>query len=316
MQRAVGSWRRPFARTSDPSSSATSTVTQPAQGQKEGLAGIIARLESRGHSSIPPKEKLHAAMKTGQSWRLKLRQGLRIVLALVVLALAAFTWAWQATPSVNDLGSWVRRNDAAMHASYTPIADISPWMPRALVAIEDERFYTHHGIDTIGLMRAAWDDLRAGHIVEGGSTLTAQLAKNAYLQGNDHTFSRKLQDLLLALKIESQYTKSQILEYYLNLVYFGEGSYGIGAATTRYFGVHVSHLDLAQAALLAGLVQAPGYYDPWCHPGAAQARQHDVLDHMVEEGMISPAQAQAAERERFAFWAPGAKLPADAYCAA
>jgi hypothetical protein len=280
MQRVVGSWRRPFAHISGLSSSATSAVTQPAQDQKEGLAGAIARLESRGHSRIPPKDKLHASVTPRQSWRLKLRQGLRIVLALVLLALAAFTWAWQTTPSVNDLGSWVRRNDAAMHAPYTPIADISPWMPRALVAIEDERFYTHHGIDTIGLMRAAWDDLRVGHIVEG------------------------------------QYTKSQILEYYLNLVYFGEGSYGVGAAATRYFGVHAGQLDLAQAALLAGLVQAPGYYDPWCHPDAAQARQLDVLDHMVEQGMISPAQAQAAERERFAFWFPGAKLPADAYCAA
>ncbi len=239
-----------------------------------------------------------------------------MVLALAMIAVAALSVAWQITPSVDGLGTWVRTQDAARHAPYTPISQISPWVPRALIAIEDERFYQHHGIDTIGLIRAAWDDLRAGRIVEGGSTLTAQLAKNAYLQGNDRTIPRKLEDLLLAVKIESQYTKSQILEYYLNLVYFGQGAYGIGAAAMRYFGVHTSQLDLAQAALVAGLVQAPGYYDPWCHPAAAQARQHDVLEHMVAQGMITPAQARAARQEQFAFWVPGAHLPNDAYCSA
>ncbi|MGO8950150.1 MAG: transglycosylase domain-containing protein [Ktedonobacterales bacterium] len=262
-----------------------------------------------GKSSLP--------MNRCRRWARRLRRAGLIVLALVAIVTAVLGVAWQVAPSVDGLGAWVRAQDDVHRAPYTPISQISPWVPRALVAIEDERFYQHHGIDTIGLIRAAWDDLRAGRIVEGGSTLTAQLAKNAYLQGNDHTIPRKLEDLLLAVKIEQKYSKSQILEYYLNLVYFGQGAYGIGAAATRYFGLRQpSRLDLAQAALLAGLVQAPGYYDPWCHPALARARQLTVLDHMVAQGMISQAQAQAAEQEQFAFWAPGAHLPSDAYCAA
>ena len=233
-----------------------------------------------------------------------------------MLAMGALTWAWQATPSVDGLATWVRAQDVAHHTTYTPMAQISPWMGKALVAIEDQRFYQHHGIDTIGLIRAAWDDLRAGQIIEGGSTLTAQLAKNAYLQDYDRTLTRKLEDLLLAVKIEQKYSKRQILELYLNLVYFGEGAYGVGAAAQRYFGVRANQLDLAQSALLAGLAQAPGYFDPWCHPEEAQDRQQVVLDHMVAQGMISPAQAQAAKREQFAFWRPGAQRPHDAYCAA
>jgi membrane peptidoglycan carboxypeptidase len=183
------------------------------------------------------------------------------------------------------------------------------------VAIEDERFYQHHGIDTIGLLRAAWDDLRAGSVVEGGSTLTAQLAKNTYLHNYDRTLPLKLEDLLLATKIESRYTKAQILEMYLNLVYFGQGAYGIGAASEHYFGVAPARLDAAQAALLAGMVRAPGLYNPWCHPDLARARQHDVLDHMVGAGYLTPAQARAARTETFAFWRPGVALPANAYCA-
>jgi penicillin-binding protein 1A len=110
-------------------------------------------------------------------------------------------------------------------------------------------------------------------------------------------------------------SKSQILQFYLNLVYFGQGAYGISAAATRYFGLRQpSQLDLAESALLAGLVQAPGYYDPWCHPSVARGRQHVVLDQMVDQGMITQSQVQAAEREQFSFWLPGAHLPNNGYC--
>jgi len=244
------------------------------------------------------------------------RRALIALLVVAILGASGLTWAWQATPSVVGLPAWVRGQDAARHAPYTPLAQVSPLVTQALVAIEDERFYQHHGIDTIGLLRAAWDDLRAGHIVEGGSTLTAQLAKNAYLHDYDRTLPLKAEDLLLAVKIERIYSKQQILEYYLNLVYFGEGAYGIGAAAQRYFGERASQLDLAQAALVAGLVQAPGYYDPWCHPEAAQDRQRTVLAHMLAQGMITQAQDQAAQHESFTFWAPGASRPHDVYCAA
>ena len=201
------------------------------------------------------------------------------------------------------------------HTSFTPLPAISIQVQHALIAIEDERFYSHHGIDTIGLVRAAWVDLQAGRFVEGGSTLTAQLAKNAYLNGYDHTIPLKLEDLLLAVKVEHRYTKPQILAMYLNLVYFGEGAYGIQAAAQRYFHTSAARLDVAQSALLAGLVQAPGYFDPWCHPNQAQSRQLEVLARMLADGYITPAQLAQARAETFSFWQPHAKLPADRYCA-
>jgi membrane peptidoglycan carboxypeptidase len=238
-----------------------------------------------------------------------------VTLALLLLA-TALTWAWQVTPSTAGLQAWVRAQDATHRTPYTHLAAVSPWMARALVATEDQHFYQHHGIGTLGLMRAAWDDLRAWNFSEGGSTLTAQLAKNAYLHGYDHTITLKLKDLLLAVKVENRYGKNQILEMYLNLVYYGEGAYGIGAAAQRYFGITPAHLDLAQAALLAGMVQAPGMYDPWCHPGLARARQHEVLDRMQDDGYITAVQARAAARETFSFWEPGASRPGDSYCAA
>lgn len=237
------------------------------------------------------------------------------VLALVLLTGGTFAWLWRTTPSPVNLESWIVRQDAAHHTPYITLNRISPWMGRALVSIEDERFYQHHGIDTIGLVRAAWDDLRAGQFVEGGSTLTAQLAKNAYLDGNDHTLARKVQDLVLALKVERVYSKDEILEMYLNLVYYGEGAYGIQAAAERYFGVTPARLDIAQSALLAGLVQAPGWFDPWCHPADARARQETVLAHMVAEHDITQTQANAALAEPLAPLLPGSARPSDIYCA-
>jgi penicillin-binding protein 1A len=248
-------------------------------------------------------------------WRI-LRWPVYSGICLLLLCAITTVWFWQTTPSTTDLNTWVRAQDTRHHEPYTPLAAISPWMIRALVTTEDEHFYSHHGIDVTGLARAAWDDLRAGRLVEGGSTLTAQLAKNAYMNDYDHTISLKLKDLVLAVKVENHYSKSEILEMYLNLVYFGQGAYGIGSAASRYFGITPAHLDLAQAALLAGLVQAPGLYNPWCHPALAHQRQLTVLGQMVAAGDITATQAHNAAGEMFAFWRPGATQPSDTYCAA
>ncbi len=232
------------------------------------------------------------------------------MLAVFLVCVGAFAWSWNTTPAVGSLDDQVQGEVAAHHAPYTAYNDISPLLVEALIAAEDEHFYAHHGIDVMGLTRAAWDDLWAGRIVEGGSTLTEQLAKNAYLHGDDHTLWKKWQDMVLALKIEQHYNKRQILELYLNLVYFGDGAYGIGAASEHYFGVSPARLDLAQAALLAGLVRAPSLYDPLCNPAAARARQDDVLMRMVSDGMITQAQARAAQNEAL----PHVTAPHDTFC--
>src|SRR6185437_14667825 len=214
------------------------------------------------------------------------RRGALGLATLCVLCASLFAWGWNATPSVGALDVQVRAAVAAHHAPYTPYGAIAPVLSNALIAVEDEHFYAHHGVDVLGLTRAAWDDLLAGRIVEGGSTITEQLAKNAYLQGDDHSLSKKWQDTILALKVEQRYSKPQSLALYFNLAYFGDGAYGIGAASEHYFGVTPARLNLAQAALLAGLVRAPSAYDPRCNLSAAKARQDDVLMLMVADSMI------------------------------
>jgi len=245
------------------------------------------------------------------------RWGKRLLLiGLLVSGLlgGTFCWLWETTPGVTDLSTQVHTVDQQHQAPYTPLAQISPLIQQALIVTEDEHFYQHHGIDVLGLVRAGWDDLLAGHLVEGGSTLTEQVAKDAYLGGDDHSIGRKLEDMVLALKIEQHYSKAQILEFYLNLVYFGDGAYGIGAASERYFGRLPAQVDLAQAALLVGLVQAPSADDPLCHPAAARARQQTVLGRLLSSGAITATQAATASAEVLPFWAPGVHPARNASC--
>jgi penicillin-binding protein 1A len=164
-------------------------------------------------------------------------------------------------------------------------------MREAVVATEDERFYRHHGIDIIGVIRALPYDVVHLSFAQGASTITEQLAKVLYLAGNDHTPWRKLEDATVALKLEGRYSKEQILAAYLNSAYFGEGAYGVWAASNRYFGVSPRKLGRARATLLAGLIQAPSAYDPLDHPAAARARQVDVLRSLERNGFITEGEA-------------------------
>ncbi len=236
-----------------------------------------------------------------------------VALTLFLLFSSLVVWTWNTTPSAAGLVSLVHHVDAAHNDPYTPYAAIAPTVSRALIAAEDEHFYQNHGIDVVSLTRALWDDLRYRRLLEGGSTITEQLAKNAYLNDDDHTPWLKWQDIILAVKVEQRYSKQQILELYLNLVYFGDGSYGIGAASQHYFGMPPSQLDLARSAVLAGLVRAPSFYDPFCNPQATLARQQFVLSQMLADGMISPPQAQAAAHEAAGFWPNGPKA-GDRFC--
>ncbi len=183
------------------------------------------------------------------------------------------------------------------------IAQVAPIMKTAIVDIEDSRFYAHHGIDFKGLARAAVED-SGGSLSQGGSTITQQYVKNVLLysadsaqaakDATDKSIARKLREARLALALEQRWSKSQILEGYLNLAYFGHAAYGIGAAAARYFGTTVDKLTLAQAALLAGLVQSPSADDPISHPQAARKRRSEVLTRMQELGHLTAAQEQAA----------------------
>jgi len=172
--------------------------------------------------------------------------------------------------------------------------EISPWMPKAVVAIEDKRFYEHGGVDYVGIVRAAVADLRARKTVQGASTITQQLARNLYISNNKRTLSRKLKEVCLARKLDNAWSKQKILTVYMNQVFYGSNAYGVEAASETYFAKHASQLTLEQAALLAGLPQAPSRYDPSFNKPAALARRNVVLKAMFDTRKISRAQYKKA----------------------
>jgi penicillin-binding protein 1A len=176
---------------------------------------------------------------------------------------------------------------------YVPLDLLPRHVADAVIATEDQRFYEHRGVDPWGLLRAAIANARAGRFVQGGSTLTQQLAKNLYLT-SDRTFARKLEELVLAIWLEARLSKSDILELYLNRVYLGSGAYGVDAAARRYFGKPARKLSLAESALLAGLLKAPSKYSPLTSPAAARVRGRVVLRQMLRAGLITADAERAA----------------------
>jgi penicillin-binding protein 1A len=179
----------------------------------------------------------------------------------------------------------------------TPVAfaDVPDMLIKALIATEDTRFYSHHGLDPRGIARAMYRNIRARKVLEGGSTLTQQLAKVLFLNP-DRSYSRKLKEMALALRIEQRYTKQEILSLYLNQIYFGSGAYGVEAAARIYFGKSAKDLTIAECALLAGLPRTPTYYSPFKSPTSALGRRAYVLNRMAASGVISVAQAEEAKK--------------------
>ena len=172
---------------------------------------------------------------------------------------------------------------------------MSPWLPRATVAIEDNRFWQHGALDYEGIARALYADLKAGRIVEGGSTITQQLVRNLYIGHSQQTFSRKAKEACLAEKLFKVYSRRQILAAYLNEVFYGRHAYGAQAGAQTFFSKSASRLTLDQAALLAGLPQAPSVYDPLQHPTVALRRRHEVLAAMLRNGSITPREYAVAD---------------------
>jgi penicillin-binding protein 1A len=198
-------------------------------------------------------------------------------------------------PSVLILGlngaTLATRGD--MGGAAVPLAELPDYLPKAFIAIEDRRFYSHHGIDPWGIFRAGIADVLHRGAAQGGSTITQQLAKNLFLT-QQRTLSRKLQEIVLALWLEHKFSKAQILDLYLNRVYFGAGAYGVEAAAQRYFGKSARQLSLSEAALLAGLVQSPSRLAPSRNPDGAERRARVVLADMAEQKLIGEAAARQA----------------------
>jgi penicillin-binding protein 1A len=241
---------------------------------------------------------------------------------LLVLVVSGFTGAaiWMSSCNLNSLkpvevgqNSFVYAADGSLLGSIpaeknrepVTLAHMSKWVPKATVAIEDRRFWQHGALDYPGIVRALFANVRAGHVVQGGSTITQQLARNLYIKKPSQTFGRKATEACLAIKLARERSRSWILQAYINQVFYGNRAYGIEAAAQTYFSKHASKLTLAQAALLAGLPQAPSVYDPFQRPQDAIQRRDEVLRAMLTNGAITSTEYANAINQRKLHLEPG-----------
>jgi 1A family penicillin-binding protein len=288
-------------------------------------AKFMSKMPGRYNQSHYPRQKRRKASRSTT-----LVQGFFIVaLAFVItflvslgLAIAGYTYIAIGLPAPEELRTRSAtfastkiydRNGGLLYEVFdpqggrrtlVPLEDISSDLRQATIATEDKRFYQHPGVDPIGIARAVWQNVTEKSIVSGASTITQQLARTVFLSPEERaqrTLSRKVKEAVLATEITRRYSPDDILEIYLNTIYYGNLAYGIEAAAETYFGKRAANLSLAEAALLAGLPQSPAIYDPFTNPEAAKARQSIVLGLMAEEGYITPAQAEAARSEELQF---------------
>lgn len=254
----------------------------------------------------PRRRAKHAKKSSGPMHRLRLL----IILCVVVIAGLTFGYIFAAYQSLPTVGNNMRpavssqvfdihgRLVTTLHSDQNrlpiDINKVPQHLQNAFIAAEDNRFYDHIGIDPIGIGRAIVTNITSGGIAQGGSTITQQLAKNAFLS-QEQTLKRKIQEAMLALEIERKYSKKEILEMYMNQIYFGQGAYGIQTAARTYFDKDVDQLNLKQCAMLAGLPKSPNYYSPFNNLEEAKKRTNTVLDQMVKYGYISQDECTEAK---------------------
>lgn len=216
--------------------------------------------------------------------------GLAVLVGLLFFAAGlAVAWGW---PKVLSLPERVHAELRRHGSRYVPLRDISPRLQKAIIATEDQTFYSNIGISFRGMARALWVDIRTRAFTEGGSTITQELARDQFLTPAK-TISRKIREIILALLIARRYSKRRVLELYLNEVYFGSGRWGVWAACRAFFGRSPKHLTWPEATLLAGLPQAPGSLDPFRNWAGAKERQAEVLSSLVETGAMSVREARS-----------------------
>jgi len=269
-------------------------------GRRGGRSGAKRR-SRKAKSRFFNATALGRLLKRGFYWSAVLGIWATVVAVCIVGYYAAYlppTSEWQVParpPNVKIVAAngqlIANRGDTGGEA--VRLEQLPPYLPNAVIAIEDRRFRSHFGVDPIGLTRAVFTNLTAGRLSQGGSTLTQQLAKNLFLEP-DRTLKRKIQELVLAFWLEAEYSKDEILEMYLNRVYLGSGAYGVDAAARRYFGKSARLLTVAEAATIAGLLKAPSRYSPARNPDLAEDRAQLVLAAMHEEGYITSDEAKNA----------------------
>jgi len=259
------------------------------------IPGFTAPGSATGHDLRPerprPERPRPEPPRPGRLRR-RIRRTVIVLCALAFLAVAVFGVLLPVTPSAHQAQAIVRARDRSYGVAY-PGPPVPARFAAALVATEDHRFYSDPGIDPIAVGRVALGYLSGQGSQQGGATLTQQLAKMLYTPGRSGLAS-EIEQVVMAVKLNFSYSKAQILQMYADVAYFGQNYYSLGAASCGYFGVMPARLTWAQAAMLAGLVQAPSAYDPVTHPALARAREVHVLSRLVATGMLSQPQASAA----------------------
>lgn len=272
---------------------------------------LSRRIQWARERAAAAHSKLGRFLPSRFSWRLAASVLAGLALTFVLSLWVWIYWGLPRVPDAETLWSLNRQPSimfvdadgdilgvrGAFYGNRARLTDLPDYVPQAFLAIEDRRFYSHSGVDRLAVVRALWANFRAGETVQGGSTISQQLARNLFLN-RSQTLNRKLREMVLASRIERQLTKDEILELYLNRVYLGDQAYGIDAASLRYFGHPASELTLAEAALLAGLPKAPSDLAPSSNLEGAIERQRLVLDAMVEAGFITAEQRDEARAER------------------
>lgn len=278
----------------------------------------MTSVKKRGQAPARAKRLLSKKKEKPSSfWKIMLRAFLMAIIWAIIGLGGLVLWFSHDLPDLKNIQITSRRPSILvqsfngvvlgtygdLYEDMIKVQDLPPYVPQALMAVEDKRFYHHFGIDVIGLIRAAYANYRASRVVQGGSTLTQQLAKNLLIcQGtfdiNDRSYKRKIQEVLLAIWLECKFTKDQILTLYLNRVYFGSGTYGVDAAARRYFNKSARNLTVFEAAVVAGLLKAPSKYSPAQHPERAKGRAKVVLELMVSAGFIKEYQSYLEQGEK------------------
>lgn len=226
-----------------------------------------------------------------------------LLVTAVIISNCGFTWPSMTIPEpsvVYDVNGRVINGLSQQNQINVSLDQIAPDFLTAIIAVEDKNFYRHHGLDLTGIARALLVNLRARKVVEGGSTITQQTAKNLFL-GNERTLSRKIKELYYAFELERKYSKDEILSLYCNTIYFGQGAYGVEVAARTYFAKSAAELSLAEATLLAGIPRSPARYDPYQNPERARERQAMVLERMVQEQKISNEEKDAARAQKLTY---------------
>lgn len=270
---------------------------RPASDERSGKPVLTAR--NKSHSPIPKIPR----------WKFWVRLG-SFMFTMLILSMLAVTPFFFTLPDISKLHQFDRKTSIQIVSEdgepigsfgdvvgeYVEYKDLPKAMVNAAMATEDRRFFEHFGIDVLGILRAMVVNLRAGHVKQGGSTITQQVAKNVFLT-SDRTMMRKLQEALLALQLEMRYSKEEIMSIYLNRVYLGSGTFGVSAAAQRYFGKDADELNIAESSILVGMLKAPSRYSPMNNPDLAKKRAEQVIANMVDAKMLTDRQARSAKRQ-------------------